>query len=529
MQAAFRLMGRVILILGLASSGAIANTGTGSARLLTASAAEDPAAAIDSSLIDRAAVDRLYAIRQLRPAWIGDSGAANHVDSLLSRFEHAGDEGLDPAEYRVEWLRALRSGKNEAGFDRALTDAAIRYARDLRMGRTVPADVDQDIALPSIAFDPVQAVADLIASRDFDAALDGLAPPQPDYARLKSMLRRYRAIAAAGGWPAVPDLRNVDPASGDPRLDILRTRLAAEGFLAAGDAISPLKPAIKLFQTGHGLDPDGRIGDRTLQALNVPASARVDQIVANMERWRWLGSFEPFYLVVNVPDARLTVYRDGAAVLRSSLVLGKPSTPTPVFRAAVTAVTVNPPWDVPASIVRKEILPKLRRNPDYLDQQQMVRLPNGGIRQLPGPENSLGRLKLEMPNQFDSYLHDTPQRTLFARSARFFSHGCMRVEQIAPLASILLTGSPTEAVPALQELVSQGTTEHLPVPGRPPVYVLYWTAFADEDRGTVLLADIYGRDARLLAALANRTARPVAHAEDVRPAGRLETGRQAAP
>jgi murein L,D-transpeptidase YcbB/YkuD len=324
-------------------------------------------------------------------------------------------------------------------------------------------------------------------------------------------------------------LRNVGLGSSDPGLDVLRRRLAAEGFLAAGNTNSPLKPAIALFQTRHGLDSDGRIGDRTLQALNVPVSAKVDQIVANMERWRWLGPFEPFYLIVNVPDARLAVYRDGAVILRSKLVLGKPATPTPIFRALVTTVTVNPPWDVPVSIVRKEVLPKLRRNPDYLDQQHMVRLPNGGIRQLPGPENSLGRLKLEMPNQFDSYLHDTPQRSLFARSARFFSHGCMRVEQIVPLASILLTGSPTEAEPMLQALISQGTTEHLAVPGRPPVYVLYWTAVADEDGGTTFLPDTYGRDARLLAVLRNRVAAPLAHAEEVRSAGPLQIGRKSAP
>jgi murein L,D-transpeptidase YcbB/YkuD len=470
------------------------------------SAASDRSAlTVDGRSLDRAALERFYALRQFRLAWIEDASGAKRIDAVLNRMERADEEALDPADYHVEWLRALRAGNDRMGFDRALSDALIRYARNLHIGRAEPTSVDQDVSLPQLTFDPVQAVADLIASQDFDARLAALSPPHPDYIRLKSALRRYRAIVAAGGWPAVPDLRDVDLESHDPRLAILRARLAAEGFVAAGAADSDLKAAIIVFQAHHGLEPDGRIGRRTLEALNVSAPDRVDQIIANMERWRWFGPFERLHVVINVPAAQLNVYRDGAVILRSNLVLGKPSTPTPMFRALVTAVTVNPPWDVPASIVRKEILPKLRRDPDYLEEQQMVWLPEGGVRQLPGPENSLGSLKLEMPNPFDSYLHDTPERRLFARSARFFSHGCMRVEQIVPLASIVLTGSPTEATPALQNLVSEGATRQLEVSEEPPVYVLYWTALADEDGSTTFLPDIYGRDARLLAFLHSRT------------------------
>jgi murein L,D-transpeptidase YcbB/YkuD len=522
MRAILPLAGSLVLVLGLAASGAAAKA-PGTAVAPPAGAGGGPGAPIvDGQSLDSIALDRLYALRQSRPAWIGDAGNAKRADFVLGRLEHAEQDGLDPIDYHVEWLRILRLGNDQMAFDRALTDALIHYAHDLRKGRVEPDLTDQDIALPGATFDPVQAVADLIENPDLDAGFAALAPPQPDYTRLKSALRRYRAIAAAGGWPVVPDF-----AKDDPRLAILGARLAAEGFAVPAARGSDLKPAIKAFQMHHGLEPNGRITDRTLEALNVPASTRVGQIIANMERWRWLDPFGPYYLLVNVPSAQLTVYRDGEVILRSKLILGKPATPTPMFRAEVTGITVNPPWEVPTSIIRKEILPKLHSDPGYLRRENMVWGPDGGIRQLPGPRNSLGRLKVEMPNEFDSYLHDTPQRSMFARSERFFSHGCMRVEQIVPLVSILLTGDPTEDESELHDLISRGSTRHLAVSENPPVYVLYWTALANEDGSATFLPDIYGRDESLLTALRNRAMVREVHAQNVQSTVRLEVGQQA--
>ncbi len=228
---------------------------------------------------------------------------------------------------------------------------------------------------------------------------------------------------------------------------------------------------------------------------------KIDQIVANMERWRWLDAFEPAYIAVNIPEAQLTVHQDGQIVLASKIIVGKPKTPTPIFRALVIGVTANPVWNVPTSIAAKEILPKLRRDPGYLAKHHMIYGPDGGIQQLPGTDNALGTLKLEMPNKFDTYLHDTPTKNLFARDARYFSHGCMRVEQILPLASIVLTGDSTGAVDELRQAIATGATQHLAVEKKLPVYVLYWTAIANEDGDATFFPNIYGRDRRLIAAL----------------------------
>jgi murein L,D-transpeptidase YcbB/YkuD len=449
-------------------------------------------------MLDSAALSRFYALRQFQPAWSGDALNRQRADAAIARLEHADEEGLAPADYRATELPGLRARIDSAGFDLVLTDALIRYARDLRTGRSAVGFVDADVALPPANFDAVQAVADMFRAEDFDGALAALEPPHEEYARLKNALARYRAFFAAGGWAPVPDLRKVALDGDDERLLLLRNRLAVEDSTAAnGD----LQAALKRFQTRNGLEPDGRIGAQTLAALNVPVTDRIDQIVANMERWRWIGAFEPSHIAVNIPEAQLTVHRDGQIVLTSRVIVGKPKTPTPIFRALVVGVTANPPWNVPTVIARHEILPKLRRDPDYLAKHHMIFVESGGIRQLPGADNALGSLKLEMPNQFDTYLHDTPAKALFARYARYFSHGCMRVELILPLASIVLTGDSTSAISQLQMAISTGTTLHLSVARQLPVYVLYWTAIANEDDNVSFLPDIYGRDRRLIAAL----------------------------
>jgi L,D-transpeptidase YcbB len=456
-------------------------------------------------LLDSGALSRFYALRQFQPAWSGGAVNQQRADAMVSRLEHADEEGLEPADYRASELPGLRARVDAIEFDLILTDALIRYARDLRTGRSAIGFVDRDVALPPSGFDAVQAVAALLQEKDFDIALTALEPPHKEYTQLKRALARYKEILAVGGWQAIPDIRKVPLDGDDERLALLRKRLTIED-----PAISPTPPpatpgdlqaAIIRFQARNGLEPDGRIGAQTLAALKVPVTDRIDQIVANMERWRWIGAFEPSYIAVNIPEALLTVHQAEQIVLTSKVIVGKPKTPTPIFRALVAGVTANPPWNVPTTIARREILPKQRRDPDYLAKHHMVFVSFGGIRQLPGADNALGTLKLEMPNQFDTYLHDTPTKALFARYARYFSHGCMRVELIMPLASIALTGDNTSAVTKLQQAISTGTTQHLAVEKKLPVYVLYWTVVTTEDDNVTFLQDIYGRDRRLIAAL----------------------------
>jgi len=490
---------------------------------------------LDAEPLDTEALLHFYELRQFRPAWSGDAAGAKRAALLEEALAHAGDDGLDPADYHVAALAsqlAPRTAKAAAALDLLLTDAFLRYAHDLRIGRISPKDVDDEISLPAQHFDAAAALAVALAHDDLAQLLAELPPPEPDYARLKDALRRYRAIAAAGGWPQIPkgdgELR-LDR-DGDPRLPILRARLAVEDPTLAStpDQARPgdLTAALLRFQARNGLDPDGRIGPRTFAMLNIPAAYRVKQIVANLERWRWLPRpIEKRYIAVNTTDASLQVIENGSPIFVSKVVVGDPKHPSPILRAVVRMVTVNPPWNVPYSIALKEMLPKLRRDPTYLMSQNIVILngPEGDpygtridwaspasrhylyrLQQLPGPENSLGSIKLEMPNPFDVYLHDTPARRLFARATRTFSHGCIRVEDALKLASLALGGDANRTLDELNAGIAAGATVHLPVRHPLPAYILYWTAIEDPDGTVEFRQDTYGRDGRMIAALAAR-------------------------
>jgi murein L,D-transpeptidase YcbB/YkuD len=249
---------------------------------------------------------------------------------------------------------------------------------------------------------------------------------------------------------------------------------------------------------------------------------RRDIIAANMERWRWLPDrLEPDRIEVNAATAELTMWLGGQQVLASRVIVGKPATRTPILRAEGAGITVNPAWNVPRSIAVKEILPKLKRNPAWLATQDMVLLdgPPGDsqglhvnwraipagtfpyrVRQAPGARNPLGLVKLELPNRFDVYLHDTPGKAAFGRTGRALSHGCIRVEQILPLASYAMSADQS-SMALIRDAIGQGETRFLPLSRKMPVYVLYWTAIPAPDGSVRFARDLYGRDQRLIAAM----------------------------
>ena len=385
--------------------------------------------------------------------------------TILAALSHTGDEGLDPTAYRVSLL------PDPANPDEGITTALLAYMRDLRSGRPELRALDQDILLPAADFDAAAALNDALRSGSLEPLLASQPPQTRSYVTLRAWLAHYRRIAAAGGWPAL---------ASDAESGAVRTRLAFE------DNISGLSDseALKRFQARHGLTPNGVLVAETVTALNIPASARADTIAANMERWRWLPrELEPNRIVINVADARLELFLNDAPLLASRVIVGKPATPTPILRAEGAGVTVNPPWTVPASIAAREMLPKLKRNPAYLVSQNMYLLdgpagdPQGlhvnwraipagpfpyKIRQGPGPKNSLGLIKIELPNQFDVYLHDTPGKSAFNAAHRDISHGCVRVEQILPLASYALA-SDLSVTEKISGLIATGDTTYLPV------------------------------------------------------------------
>jgi murein L,D-transpeptidase YcbB/YkuD len=425
---------------------------------------------------------------------------------LMTAIENASADGLDPGDYRPL-----------SGSDADLSRAALAYFSDLRRGRRMLRNIDSDVELP-FALDNDAALASALKDHRLAAFLAEAPPYAPQYDKLKAALAYYRAICDRGGWSQLtPDL-----SLQSPNVNLLRNRLTIEDTVLASEPDADLAEALKRFQARHGLPADGRLGPRTLAELNVTADARIEQIMANMERWRWLPhAIEPDYIAVNVPDASLSLVLNDHEMLQSRVVVGKPRSPTPILRAEGAGITVNPPWNVPSSIARKEILPKLKANPAYLRSQDMILMdgPLGdpyGLRvrwrdipagtfpyrlqQHPGQANALGTIKIELPNRFDVYLHDTPAKRAFASPVRDVSHGCVRVERILPLASYALSEN-LDAMTAISDAVASGETEYLPLKRKLPVYFLYWTAFPASDGTLQFRPDIYGRDLRLIAAL----------------------------
>jgi murein L,D-transpeptidase YcbB/YkuD len=446
---------------------------------------------------------RVYEARAYEPIWTGsDAGEAN-ARLVLDALSKADTEGLVAENYHYTHLSAMHptDGEGNAALELLLTDSLLRYARDLRSGRVRSVEVESDAGLPSVEFDYGGALVDALANGTLPSFLADLAPKHPEYERLKRALAHYRAIEAAGGWSTVPPETTPD---GDNTV-ILRARLSVEDETAAeGDLVE----ALQRYQARNGLNPDGVLGARTLAALNVPVASRIGQIRANMERWRWMPrEFEPRRIVVNIPSATLSYFDNAVAVLESNVIVGTPGRRTPILRAEATAVTLNPAWHIPASIVWREIWPHMRRDPYYLRRQGYV-FAGGQLLQPPGPRNALGRIKLEMPNNFGVYLHDTPSKALFARDSRTLSHGCVRVEQIAPLASLAISGDAYASLDDISNIIAMGKTTRIPLGEYIPVYMLYWTAIVDDEGRAGFPRDVYGRDPVLLAGLSGERVAP---------------------
>jgi murein L,D-transpeptidase YcbB/YkuD len=510
---------------------------------------------IDGQPLDPGALGRFYRPRDFAPAWDAHDGGLDRTALLLRALVTAETHGLDPARYHLDAIRgrqASSNGRHTGELDLLLTAAFLGYARDVRTGRLPPGRRDRDWGISAAPFDAVAALArDGREPATLRALLASLPPPAKDYGRLVEALRRYRAVAARDDWPLAPPGAPLRPGDADVRVAAVRARLEAEDDSVSGAAThfdERLEEAVRRFQARHGLAVDGIVGEATVRALNVPASDRMRQITLNLERWRWLPrSLGPRYITVNAADATLRVVEDDRTVLTSRVVVGDLKHPTPVVQARLDAVVLNPKWNVPASIAAREILPRLRENRRHLAESDIVIMerresdPFGlavdwsavsaeafpfRLQQQPGPGNPLGRIKFDVPNRFDVYLHDTPTRALFARSVRTASHGCIRVERADELAAhVLADGTGRWSPQRLEEAIAGGGSPRIPVARPLPVYILYWTAFVGPDGLAQFRDDVYGRDRRLAAALAGERSAPgpdLAHAIGGCPASRGE-------
>jgi murein L,D-transpeptidase YcbB/YkuD len=483
----------------------------------------------ESWLASRRVLPDLYESQAYRPVWTPSA-----ADALLEAIRDAESDGLDPRDYLLEPLERLRaesrratlSPPRRADLELLLTDAAVRLGAHLRLGKTDPTSLDPNWHLErEYAGDrPSAVLLRALAGGRLREVFAELRPAHPSYAGLVRALADHRAIAASGGWPEVPEGPPLHPGDADARVPALRRRLEASGDLAAGSSgaaprfDAALEAAVRRFQARHALTPDGVVGARTYAALRVPARARVGQIRVNLERARWaLRDLPERYVEVDVAGFHVTLWERGEKRWRARAVVGEPSWETPVFRSLIRSVLLNPSWTVPPGMLAKEVLPEIRRDRGYLARKHLEVVDEEGrridpgsvdfhagrfsyrLRQAPGSENSLGRIKFEFASTDRVYLHDTPSKELFERPERARSHGCIRVEQPFELAALLF-GATWDAA-GVERVVASDRTQRLALPEPVAVLILYWTAEAEPDGAVTFHADPYGHDAPVLAAL----------------------------
>jgi murein L,D-transpeptidase YcbB/YkuD len=464
--------------------------------------------------------------------WIG----TGRMPAFIARIKAAGDDGLDPQAYPAGQLERLATAsegsdaRSQATIELFFSAAFLEFASDMKVGRLLPRKIDPNFFLQDKMIDQTGALEQLAASASIAAFFDAWEPQGTDYAGLKLGLAEYRAVADAGGWQSIPLGAALKPGASDPRIPALRARLAITDGSAPPDGADPerydeaLEAVVQGFQARHGLEADGVVGNASIAALNKPVDQRIDEIVAAMERIRWMpDNLGKEYLIVNIAGFDLKWIKGETLYDRMNVVVGKPYTRTPVFSDAIRYLEFNPYWNVPPGIALKEELPNLRKNAAARAAAGFEAVRGGEvipltaidwnqygpgnfpfqIRQRPGPKNALGQVKFMFPNKFDVYLHDTPSRNLFERAERAFSHGCIRVSRPIDLAEKVLAGVPGWTPQRIKAVLAEGKNTTVNLVERLPIHITYLTAWSENGRLN-FRNDIYDQDKKLISALNGR-------------------------
>jgi murein L,D-transpeptidase YcbB/YkuD len=492
------------------------------------------------SLADPDGVRRFYAARKGHAAWTDAQGLAARGAAVVAALQGAAAEGLDPSDYQGTLLRsrlAPSTLQQHVDLELLVTDALVAYAGHIRGGRIEPRSLDEDHAVARVRVDAVAAALSVASGTDVAAALAALAPPHEDYAALRKALATYREAAANGrGWPAAGPGPVLKPGMQDPSVPPLRARLAATGEYAGTDLESDvydpeIEEAVKLFQLRSGLGDDGVVGGRTRVQLNVSIERRIQQIVVNMERLRWLpDKLGDRHVVVNLPGYSLKAVENGEAKLQMPVIVGSAVRATPILSSRIGYIVLNPTWTVPETIAKEDILPKAIKDPGFFlregitirdgwtDDSPVVnpydvdwrRVGKGitryRLRQEAGPNNPLGTVKFMFANEFDVYLHDTPQRQKFSREVRTLSSGCVRVGDPEGLTDFLFAGMADWTRERIEQVKAEGQTRTVHLRRPVPVHLTYQTVVPDPLGGVQFRPDVYDRDQLLIQALAKRHA-----------------------
>jgi murein L,D-transpeptidase YcbB/YkuD len=496
------------------------------------------AVASDEQNESLAVLAAFYTARAMAPIWVDEEGATARGQELFELLAGSDADGLDPDDYGAQGIAPLLGATNPAllaDLERRLSLGLVQLASDLGQGRVEPHIADPDLFPFREEIDKAKVIEVGAEAKDVAAFVSGFRPQTPRYDRLKEALAFYRKWAATGGWAPLVDGPTLKPGMTEPRVAALRERLRLWGDLdetedAALDGGDPafydaaLEAAVKRMQFRHGLESDGAVGRKTRAALNVPVELRIEQIVLNLERRRWMpDDLGQRYIFVNLADFILKLVDEPKTVFDTRVVVGKPYHMTPIFSESMTYVVINPYWHVPPSIAGKEILPKIKKDVGYLAEHNFTLFSdwNSGasivdpnsvdwsqvsqlgfrykLRQDAGDGNALGQMKFMFPNRFNIYLHDTPAKSLFKRADRGFSHGCIRVEDPESLAEVLFARTNTTGwtLERITDAIDEGERQIVTLSEPLPVHLSYLTSWVNKDGSVHFRKDVYDRDADL--------------------------------
>ena len=482
---------------------------------------------------------KFYRERDFRLGWFKKDKLVPQANTFISVASKAHREGLDPKDYKIinfkKMFTELEQAKSDDSLkyklkqeiDVALTASYMNYASDFYRGIVNPRELDHiEWSVRKNKIKLNKALETILQERDSRYPYYQFEPLHEEYNKLRTALQQYRNIRQQGGWPKIEGVTKLNIGDTSRVVPVLRRRLlpkerwnvARPNPLAFDEELAN---AVKDFQYRHGLKADGALGPSTLKAMNVSIDDRIDQIIINMERWRWIPKpkkLEEKHIFVNIPEYMLYARDKGKTVLKMKVIVGKTMNSTPIFSDKLEYIVFSPYWNVPTSIIMEEFLPKLQQDPGWLERMDMEVL-NGyakdaqpisphsvdwysvsadnfkyRIRQRPGPDNPLGDIKFIFPNEHEVYLHHTASETLFNETQRGFSHGCIRVEKPVEVAKFLLEDQPQWDDSAIIEAMHAGTEKYQNLKAQVPVYIVYFTSWVDDKGAIHFRDDIYGHD-----------------------------------
>lgn len=479
----------------------------------------------NNTVINISPIAEFYQAREGRGVWTHSQGLTENGHVLLKLVRNAEQDGLEARDY----LGALPQNPERLttdglrGLELYLSQVFVAFGRDLFAGRTTPSVSDPEIVIPRKEFDPVEWLQ-RAADNGPAAVYSSLRPSHPQYAQLRQMLAGYRNLERLGGWPSISEGPTLKPGMTDLRVAEMRSSLQGRGYQGLGTAEpelfdDALVEVVKHFQTRHGLEVDGVAGPATVKAMSHSVEYRIQQIITNMERWRWLPrELGRKHVFVNQAAFNLHIRKDGQVTDRRKVIVGKEFHRTPMFSDQIRYAEFNPTWTVPSSIAGRAILPKIRQNPAYLEANDYrlytswksdapamspysidwasvnpKRFPYR-IVQRPGRKNALGQVKFMFPNKFAVYLHDTSNRELFAKSRRAYSSGCIRVHRPMEFAEKLFGESGNLPRAKIDSILDSRKTTRVDLKQSVPVHLTYFTVWLNENGVPNFYEDIYGRD-----------------------------------